>query len=171
MKAYVVYESLYGNTAAVASAIADGIGQDAQARPTDGVTPDEIAAADLVVAGAPVMAFRLPTDGIRSQAAKGDEKAPRPADLSHPSMRTWLETLPTGHGRSAAFETKLRWSPSSSAGSIERALVSAGYRTVTKAQKFVVSGSYGPLRPGELERARAWGRQLAASVEAKIADE
>ena len=171
MKAYVVYESLYGNTAAVATAIADGIGHDAAARPTDGVTSDEIAAADLVVAGAPVLAFRLPSDGMRRQAASGDEKAPRPADLSHPPMRTWLETLPLGRGRSAAFETKLRWSPSTSAGSIERALATAGYRTVAKAEKFVVSGTYGPLREGELERARAWGRQLGAVVEAKISDD
>ena len=34
---------------------------------------------------------------------------------------------------------------------------------------FVVSGKFGPLRDGELARARAWGTRLAAAVEAASA--
>ena len=30
-----------------------------------------------------------------------------------------------------------------------------------KAEKFVVKDKYGPLREGELERARQWGKELA----------
>ena len=47
---------------------------------------------------------------------------------------------------------------------IDRSLRKAGFRTITKAEKFVVTGTYGPLREGELERARAWGADLWAAM-------
>lgn len=163
MHAVVVYESHWGNTAAIARAIAEGIGPEARALATDEATPAVLGSADLVVAGAPVMAFGLPTEGIRTTAAT-DRKAPTPADVSHPSMREWLEGLPSGKAFSAAFETRLRWSPGGATSAIDKGFAKAGYRPISKAQKFVVTGSYGPLREGELERARAWGAELAASL-------
>jgi hypothetical protein len=163
MRAIVVYESHWGNTADVARAIAEGIGPEAEALNTDEATPAIVAAADLVVAGAPIMAFSLPSDTMVANAGK-DPKAPRPADVSHPSLRHWLDGLPKSHAASASFETKLRWSPGSATGAIDERLRRAGFRTIAKAQKFAVATSYGPLRDGELERARAWGKDLAASV-------
>src|SRR4249919_1770864 len=77
MLAIVVYESHWGNTEAVARAIADGIGPDARVLTTDEATPAIVGAADLVVAGAPVMAFSLPRAGVEKQLA-ADVKAPRP---------------------------------------------------------------------------------------------
>jgi flavodoxin len=65
MKAIVVYESLWGNTAAIARAIAEGLGPEAQALSTAEASGAAIANADLVVAGAPVLAFKLPTDKLR----------------------------------------------------------------------------------------------------------
>ena len=70
MRAIVVYESHWGNTAAVARAIGEGIGPETRVLPTDGVTPEVLAAADLVIAGAPTMAFRLPTESMLAQVAK-----------------------------------------------------------------------------------------------------
>lgn len=123
MKTLVVYESLWGNTAAIARAIADGIGPDARAVTTDEATGDALAEADLIVAGAPVLAFSLPTEGIRDKLAADPGKAPMPPDLSHPSMRSWLDALPVGHGRAAAFETRIWWSPRGAVGTIDRGLV------------------------------------------------
>lgn len=163
MHAIVVYESHWGNTEAVARAIAEGIGPEARAMTTTEATPQVVASADLVVAGAPVMAFGLPSAGMVANAAK-DPKAPRPADVSHPSLRTWLEQLPEGHGAAASFETKIHWSPGGATGAIESRLRKVGYRTVARGEKFVVKGSYGPLREGELERAKAWGSQLKATL-------
>jgi hypothetical protein len=40
----------------------------------------------------------------------------------------------------------------------------AGYPRLTKARRFVVKGKYGPLRDGELERARRWGAELAQAM-------
>jgi flavodoxin len=161
MKAVVVYESHWGNTAAVARAIAEGIGPEASALNTDEAGPYAVAGADLVVAGAPVIAFSLPREGMRDQIAKGAEKAPTPPDVSHPLLRTWLDGLHPGSGWGAAFETRIWWSPRGATGSIESKLKRAGYRLAAKGERFVVDGAYGPLKAGELERARAWGAQLA----------
>ena len=157
MNVIVVYESLWGNTAAVARAIAEGIGPAACAMTTDEATP-------AAVAGAPVLAFGLPSDRMLAGLATSEAGAPRPPDLSHPSMRAWLASLPSGHGRSAAFDTRLRLTPRGASGSIRDGLRKAGYDPVGKGEKFIVTGKYGPLREGELDRARRWGAELAATL-------
>jgi len=159
----LVYESHWGNTAAVARAIADGFGPEAQALTTDEAQPSTVVEADLIVAGAPVMAFSLPSDKMLATLA-GDTKAPSPPDLSHASMRSWLDRLPAGHGRSAEFETGLRWSPGGATGAIGHRLEQAGFKRLAKSRRFVVKGSYGPLGDGELARARQWGIELAAAM-------
>ena len=161
MKAVVVYESHWGNTAAVARAIAEGIGPEAQALSTAEATGEAMAGADLIVAGAPLLGFSLPTEDMLKSIAADAARHPTPPDMSHPSMRAWLEALPRGSGRAAAFETRIWWSPGSAAKAILGKLEAAGYHPAAKAQRFVVAGRYGPLRDGELERAKAWGSQLA----------
>jgi flavorubredoxin len=163
MKAVVVYESHWGNTAAVAQAIAAGLGAGSRALSTDQATDRIVADADILVVGAPVIAFSLATDKMRA-GLTDDRKAPAQADVEHPSMRSWLARLPIGKAQGAAFETRIWWSPRGATGEIERGLRNAGYEVRTKAAKFVVEGTYGPLREGELDRAREWGAQLAASI-------
>jgi hypothetical protein len=160
MNAIVVYESLWGNTAAIARAIAEGIGPEARALSTAEATAAEIAGADLIVAGAPVHAFSLPTEQSRKNAGGNAGKTPAP-DLSHPPMRTWLGTVPPGKGLSAAFETAFKWSPSGATSRIGQALQRAGYRPISKSRRFLITGGSGPLRDGELEKAKAWGAELA----------
>jgi hypothetical protein len=159
MKSIVVYESFWGNTAMVGRAIAEGLG--VSALPTSDATGGALEDADLIVAGAPVIAFSLPTNRMREDLKKNQRKASRPPDLSHPSLRSWLQALPEGRGLGAAFETRFAWSPGGSTGAILKGLERAGYRPVSEAQRFIVKGSYGPLRDGELEKARAWGEELS----------
>ena len=113
------------------------------------------------------MAFRLPTEAMLKHVA-ADPKAPSPGDVSHKSLRTWLDELPGEpvrplHRSEAAFETALHWSPGGAKGTIDTALKRLGYRRAVKPMRFLVEGSYGPLRDGELERARAWGATLPGS--------
>ena len=166
MKAVVVYESHWGNTAAVARAIASGIGPETPVLATDEATGSVLADADLIVAGAPVIAFRLATDSMRERIAEDAQDAPSNPDLAHPSMRDWLDRIPARKGLAAAFETRIHWSPGGAIGSIERGFHKAGYRRVAKGRKFFVTGSYGPLRDGELEAARAWGAELTQALHA-----
>jgi hypothetical protein len=165
MNAVVVYESHWGNTAAIARAIADGLGPGARVLTTDEASDAAIVDAVLIVAGAPVIAFGLASDTTRDNLVNESGKAPSAPDLSHPTMRSWLDRLPWGRGRSAAFETRVWWSPRGATGAIERGLQGAGYRPLAKSGRFVVQGAYGPLRDGELERARQWGVDLAATLE------
>lgn len=158
MKVVIVYESLWGNTAAIARAVAEGIGPEACVLSTAEATPAALAGADLIVAGAPLLGFRVPNEGMLQSICQGREKvAP---DVSQPAMRTWLDGVPKGQGRSAAFETRIWWSPGSAAKAISGALEQAGYLPVAKPERFIVKGRYGPLREGELERANAWGAGL-----------
>jgi len=164
VKAVVVYESLWGNTAKVASAIAEGIGSGAKAMSTREATPEMVAGADLIVAGSPVFAFKMSSDKMRESIRKNPGPAPAPPDLSHPSMASWLDSLPEGSAAAAAFDTEARGPFGKAAPTIARSFEAAGYRLIGKPTGFYVSGKYGPLRDGELDRAREWGRELAAAL-------
>ncbi len=161
MKAVVVYQSLWGNTAAIARAIAQGIGPGTPALTTGEASAEALAGAGLIVAGAPLMAFALPTESVLRGIGEHPGRCTRPPDLGHPSMRSWLDALPRGSCRVAAFETRLWWSPGTAAGAILRKLEGAGYRAVARPRRYIVKGQYGPLREGQLERAQAWGAELA----------
>jgi flavorubredoxin len=81
MKAVVVYESLWGNTAAIAHAIAEGIGPEARALSTAQASAEAIAGADLIVVGAPLIGFRLPTDSARKSIGQDRKHVQKPPDL------------------------------------------------------------------------------------------
>jgi hypothetical protein len=70
--------------------------------------------------------------------------------------------LPSGTAGFAAFETRIWWSPGSAPKSIAAALAAKGYHKVAAPEKFLVTGKTGPLKAGELDRARAWGASLAS---------
>ncbi len=164
MKAIVVYESHWGNTAAIARAITAGLGPGAAAVSTQEASDALVTGADLLVAGAPVLGFRLPSDGFLASLATNPGNPPTPADFGGPARRSWPARLPAGRGGGAAFETRLWWSPGGATGAIVDGLMRAGYRSVDTPHRFVVKGKHGPLRDGELERARQWGAALALAL-------
>lgn len=163
MKAIVVFESYWGNTASVAQVIAEGLGGGAQAITTEAATPDVLSAVDLLVVGAPLLGFTLPTESMR-KTLPGKMDAPSRADVEHPSMREWLAGLPEGYGRFAAFETRVKRSPGAATKTIEKGLATAGHTRLAERERFIVTGTYGPLADGELERARAWGASLSDAM-------
>ncbi len=164
MKAVVVYESLWGNTASVADAIAEGIGPDAVAMPAARASAHTIDGADLLVAGAPLLGFDLPTDQIRESIRTTRGAGPAP-DMSSGSMRHWVEMLAPGTAAFTTFETRIWWSPGSSAKKMARIFAAKGFRAAAPSEKFLVTGRYGPLKEGEVQRARAWGAALARLVD------
>lgn len=165
MRALVVYESLWGNTEQVARAIAEGIGPDARAVPTSQATAAVADGVDLLVTGAPLLGFSLPTEDMLASIAASPGNAPAPPDLSSPSMRSWLETIQPGSGRCATFETRIWWSPGSAAKTMMTTLEAKGFHRAAEPGKFVVTGKFGPLKSGEIDRARAWGAHLSGAVD------
>jgi flavorubredoxin len=160
MKAFIVFESHWGNTAAIARAIAQGIGGGAVELPTGEASRQILSGAGLIVAGAPLLGFALPTDKMLRMMGANAHKDPVAPDLSQPSLRSWLQSLDPGSGLYAAFETRLSWSPGSAVKTIGQMMEKAGHRMATDPVRFIVKGKYGPLRDNELERARRWGEQL-----------
>ena len=172
MNALVVYESLWGNTAEVARAIAEGLGAGTPALSTAEATPERVLAARLLVAGAPVHNGRLPREQSRAKALERSQDRERYPDLAapdhgHPPMADWLAALPhrADGAFGAAFDTRSmgRWTGSANT-RIARALKRAGYQWRDEPLGFLVVAQDGPLAPGELDRAQAWGERLSELV-------
>lgn len=166
-RALVVYESMFGNTQRVARAVADGLAEHAEVhvvRAGPGVTPrDDV---DLVVVGGPTHAFGLSRPSTRASAGRQGADG---AAAGATGLREWLDTLPepTGHRPAmAAFDTRIRKRgvPGSAARSAARRLKHVGLPVVVPPMSFWVRSTGGPLLPGEEDRARTWGRELARTV-------
>ncbi len=170
MNAVVIYESIYGNTRAVAEAIADGLGG-AETAPVP-QAGERIEDADLIVVGGPTHMHGLTTSRSRrmaADAAREDGRTGLAAGASaERGLRHWLRDLPGRDGAwAAAFDTRLDRSPmltGAAARGIARRLRHHGYEVVAT-ESFLVEDSEGPLQDGELERARNWGTELARRLE------
>lgn len=170
MTMLVVYESVFGNTRQIAEAIADGLGADTQAVAVQQAQADESLA--LLVVGGPTHMHGLTTRRSRQLATEGAREDRQEHHLealadAEPGLRTWLADLPTGAGRvAAAFDTRAGgpgWLTGAASHGIARRLRLRGYDVIAD-ESFLVAESEGPLAAGELERARAWGTQLAAAL-------
>ncbi len=145
MKILVVYESKYGNTEQIAKAIAGSIQGDVRVvRSSEGV--GAIAGSDLLVVGAPTYGGK-----------------PMP-DLQTSFLDRIPDSALTGI-KTAAFDTRLKSKFASlfgyAAPKIAEQLHSKGGTQLVPPEGFIVKGSKGPLLPGEVERAAAWGKQIS----------
>jgi hypothetical protein len=172
MKAIVVYESMFGNTERVASAVAEGLRRSMQVDVVEvgAAAGVDVERADLLVLGAPTQAHGLSRPGTRSNGARQTTQGPASGGTG---IREWLETLPsTASVACAAFDTRFdkpRWLTGSAAKGIESRLRAKGYRPVAVAESFFVEGTSGPLKHGEPARAAAWGLKLASAISAGAA--
>ncbi|WP_433663227.1 flavodoxin domain-containing protein [Nocardia sp. CA-128927] len=172
MRSQVVYESMFGNTAAIAEAIAAGLRThgtvevlsvcEAASTPAPSV--------DLLVVGGPTHAFGLSRQRTRLDAADRTD-APIALDIG---IREWLDAaLPAPAGsRAAAFGTKVAkppWLPGSAAHAVGKRLRRLGYQLADEPMDFLVDGMTGPLSEGESARARAWAELLAFTEHDRIA--
>jgi hypothetical protein len=80
-------------------------------------------------------------------------------------LREWIAAPPSGQHleKMATFDSKAErmHHPGSAAKSAAGAAHRQGYESAAKAESFYVRDIDGPLLDGEIDRARAWGRQLA----------
>lgn len=152
MKTLVVYESFFGNTEKIAQAVGKALGGGQVLKFSD-FTLDALKGVELLVVGSPTRAFQ-PTPGIK----------------------TFLKSLPAGslNGvRAAAFDTRMDVKEVNNAfltfmesifgyaaEPIAKALVKKGAVQPVPAEGFIVKGSEGPMREGELERAAEWAGKL-----------
>lgn len=168
MRVLVVYESIFGNTQQVAQAVADGLAAHAQVELVEvGQAESGLGdAPDLLVVGAPTQIMGLSKPNSRASAAK---QATTGVVSQGIGLREWLDKLPADGAAvpAAAFDTRLNkssWLTGSAARSAEKTLRKLHHPIAVKAESFLVAGTPGPLLDGEVERARAWGEKLGASL-------
>lgn len=155
MRTTIVYDSVFGNTAAIARAIATACESAGPARllPVADARDLDLSDTDLLIVGSPTRGFN-PT----------------------PAIGEFLSGLhPSASGmRAAAFDTRmakevihpapLRWVVEAggyAAQRIAHALEAKGFALADSAG-FEVTGQEGPLKPDELAHASAWAHKLAA---------
>lgn len=172
MRALVIYESMYGNTHAIADAVAEGLGAEVEVRPVHdaGSGPADV---DFLVVGGPTHMHGLSTALSRKMAlsaAKEDAGKVEPGATEEPGLREWLRRLDGAGLRAAAFDTR---------GDARAALTGSAARgmgrrlrhhgcDVIDSQSFLVADAEGPLEDGELDRAREWGAALASTMTATV---
>jgi len=162
MRALVVFDTTFGNTARLARAIGEtlaaGAGSAVDVRPVALVGFADLAGLDLLVVGGPTQRHGLSR-----------------------TLAEWLDGL--GHGtlsgvRAAAFDTRYRMprllTGSAATGAAKR-LGRAGCRLAVAPESFFVARDRPPageqrhhdaegLEPGEVERAAAWARTLRGTT-------
>jgi hypothetical protein len=172
MKAVIVYESMFGNTRAVADAIAEGfrLGNEAVVVPVARARPEVLDGADLVVVGGPTHVHAMSRAGTRKGAAQmagkpgsGLTLEPGAAGMG---LRDWFADLGHVSVAAAAFDTRadgLAMFTGQASKRIARLLRHHGFRLVTGPESFLISKG-NRLRPGEEDHAKAWGRLLSSKV-------
>jgi hypothetical protein len=176
MDVVIVYESMFGNTHVVAEAVAAGIfdtdpAAQVTALPVREAHAGDVAGAGLLVVGGPTHMRGMSSGLSRRKGLEAQEQAARDKgagfthepDAEGPGVRDWLGSLPPASpGQlAAAFDTRagFRFAGGAAKG-IARRLRHRGYQLAAPAEGFIITGTEGPLREGELARAREWGAAL-----------
>jgi flavodoxin len=161
MLVVVVYDTSFGNTKRVAQAIASGVGAPGSVRVVAAAeaTAPFADRPDLLFVGGPTQRHRL-----------------------SPALRAFLDALPRGSLdgiQAATFDTRYRMPAlltGSAAGDAAGRLRKAGCRMIVPPESFFMARDLPPkgekrrhelegLEPGELERAKEWGRAVWAAAQ------
>ncbi len=172
MRAVIVYESMFGNTHAIADAIGKGLEQagNVVVVPVVEAGRARLTDAELLVVGGPTHFHGMSRTRTRKWAVATAQKPKNDLvldrDAQGPGMRDWLRSLGDGHTKVAAFDTRFK-GPAILRGRaskvISRKLRRHGFEMVAKPESFFVSLE-NHLEPDQEARAQEWGKRLAASV-------
>jgi flavodoxin len=155
MKALVVYDSVFGNTEQVAQAIGEALGslEDVETLRAGDVAPEQLMGTDVLIVGSPTRVFqptgttkrllrKIPSRGLQGIRVAGFDTR-LPVDEEAPAILRFLVRL-FGYAAEPIAER----------------LKKKGGDLVVPPEGFIVEGTEGPLKEGELERAREWARQM-----------
>lgn len=171
MRALVVFESIFGNTRAVALAIADGIATVTDVTAVEVSDAPTVLPADigLLVVGGPTHLHGLTSATSRETGAAraGVRLVSRGSGI-----REWLDALLPGPAAIVAtsFDTRIRGPEiftGSAAKGATRRLKALGFRLIGPTSFFVGGAADQPfdrVSSDELDRARDWGMALGAAV-------
>ena len=172
MRAVIVYESMFGNTHAIADAVGKGLEPmlEVVVVPLAEAGRERWGDGDLLVVGGPTHFHGMSRSRSRSWAAgiarkPGNDLALDP-DAEGAGVRDWLASLGHGDTKVAAFDTRfngLAGLRGRASMAISRRLREHGFEGVATPESFFVNVK-NHLEPGEEARAQEWGKRLAARV-------
>jgi flavodoxin I len=147
MKALIVYDSVYGNTEKIARAIAEFITPPYEVKVLrmGEADPSELESTDLLIVGSPTHGGR-PTPAVQDLL----NKVPKLQGINVAAFDTRIPTKLVGVFGYAA-------------GRIANNLKKKGGNLIASPVGFFVTGSKGPLKEGELERAADWAKGILES--------
>lgn len=159
MSTLVVYDSVFGNTGKVAEAIAAELAETQQVRTLSvgEAGPDDLAGVSLLVVGSPTRGFR-PLPAVQEFLAALPDSALRSLNAAAFDTRIDLETV---------HPAPLRWIVDCggyAADVMHHKLIERHCREAAGPIGFLVTGAEGPLKEGELDRAREWARSIATAA-------
>lgn len=150
MKAYVVYASKYGNTEKVAKAIASVLPKSTTCRELSKAELSQLKPGDILIVGSPTQGGQPTTEMkhfvSKLPGLKGVKAATFDTRFAIPDQKLGIRVLMRTIGYAAE--------------KLSRVLKGKG-ATLLAVEGFIVSDIEGPLRTGELERAKGWARDLA----------
>lgn len=166
MSVLVIVESLFGNTRQVADAavaglrevLVDEVVEVVEVSQAGHEVPEEVV---LLLVGGPTHAFSMSREGTRQDAVREGAAAQQAGT----GIREWIEeAIPRADLDTVTFDTRVKvpGMPGSAAKSAAKALQQRGFRKVERGPTFWVEGKSGPMKDGELAKAREWGVEMAA---------
>jgi flavodoxin len=159
MKAIVIYDSQFGNTERIAQAIRDALSDTTETRlmRASSVAPRDLMAAELLIIGSPTQRFHAtePVDRIlKGVSLRGCRAA---------AFDTRFDMAEVD-SRALKLAVKVAGDSAYAAPRIAAVLEKAGATMVVPPEGFIVTGTEGPLREGELARAAEWARGIVAAL-------
>ncbi|MBK7218792.1 MAG: flavodoxin family protein [Candidatus Promineofilum sp.] len=158
LKALVIYDSQFGNTERIAWAIRDALSAKAETRlvRASNVAPRDLSAVDVLIVGSPTQRFHAtePIDRLlKGVSLRGVNAAAFDTrfDMDEVDSRA-LRLAVKVAGDSAAY----------AAPRISAALEKVGATIVAPPEGFIVNGTEGPLKDGEIQRAGEWAKGILA---------
>ena len=171
MSVLVIYESMFGNTEAIAEAIAEGVRRESEHHPpgtevtvvpvaqAPSRLPDDVT---MLLIGGPTHAFSMSRESTRADAVR--QGATGTARIG---IREWIDASePRADLPVHTFDTRVhvRMMPGSAAKQAAIALRRKGFELAKRGESFWVGGKDGPLSHDEVVRARAWGAFVAEAL-------
>lgn len=157
MKTIVIFDSIYGNTKAIAESIAQGIVGDVRILNVKDADISELNNLDLLIVGSPTHGGRpskdtkVFLDSIPKNALKNIRVAAFDTGISQEGKGFFMRTIINIFNYAAK--------------PISRNLEKKGGIVIAEPDGFIVEGREGPLKPGELERATRWAREISQKLD------
>ena len=162
MKAMVIYDSGFGNTAKIAQAIRDGLSTGAnnvELRQVGEVKPEQLQGLDVLIVGSPTQRCRPTpaTSGFLDSIPKNALQGIRVAGFDTRFTEEKIDAM-------GFIVSKMLNFMGYAAQPISDRLEKKGGELVMPPEAFYVDDTEGPLRAGELERAAEWGGQILVRI-------